>query len=97
MPFLGFLPVECFDLGTLFELSLEGKPLCLPIYVELNFFGSDINVCICGTQEWTSQNEWRLGVDLHIEDDEVNGNEEVPDFNRNVLCNSRRVTDRLVR
>ena len=94
--FLGFLPVECFDLGTLFELSSEGKPLCLPIDVELNFSGSDINVCICGTQERPSQNERHLCVDLHVEDDEINGNKEVPDFNQNVLCNSRRVTDRLV-
>ena len=96
MPFLGFLPVECFDLGTLFDLRSEGEPLRLPIDVELNFSGSDINVCICGTQEWPSQNEGRLGVDFHVEDDEINGNKEVPYFNRDVLCNSRGITDHLV-
>ena len=37
------------------------------------------------------------GVDFHVEDDEINGNKEVPDFNRNVLCNSYGVTDCLVR
>jgi len=81
----------------MFYLRSEGEPLCLPIDVELNFSGSDVNVCICGTQERPSQNERRLGVDFHVEDDEINGNKEVLDFYRDILCNSRGVTDRLVR
>ena len=95
--FLGFLPVECFDLGTLFDLRSEGEPLCPPIDIELDFSGSNINVCVYDTQEWPSQNEGRLVIDFHVEDDEINGNKEVPDFNQNVLCNSRGVTDCLVR
>ena len=95
--FSDFFPVECFDLGTLFDLRSEGEPLCLPIDIELDFSGSNINVCISGTQERPSQNEGRLGVAFQVEYDEVNGNEQVPDFNRDVLCNSRGVTDRLVR
>jgi len=55
--FLGFLPVKCLDLGTLFKFRSEGEPLCQPIDVELNFSGSDTNVCVCGTQERPSQNE----------------------------------------
>ena len=50
--FLGFLlPVDCFDLRTLFDLRLEGERLLQTIDVELNFSSSHINTCICGAQE----------------------------------------------
>ena len=95
--FSDFFPGKSADLGTLFDHRSEGEPLCLPIDIELNLFGSNINVCVCSTHERPSQNEGRLGVDFHVEDDEINKNKEVPNFYRDILYNFRGVTDRLVR
>ena len=44
----------------------------MPIDVELDYSNSRINVCGCHTQEWPSQYERDLGVDFHIENDEIN-------------------------
>jgi hypothetical protein len=95
--FLGFLPVECFDLRALFDLRSEGEYLLLPIDVEQNFSSSHIDVCICRAQEQPSQNERGLGVDFHVENDKINGNEEIPYFHRNILGNSHGATNGLVR
>ena len=96
--FLGFLlPVDCLELRTLFDLRLEGELLLLTIDVELDFSSSHIDTRVCCAQERSPQDERCLGVDLHVEDDEVDGNQEIPDFDRNVLRYSCRVTNRLVR
>jgi hypothetical protein len=47
--FLGFLLGKSSDLGTLFDLRSEDELLRLPINIELDFSGSNINVCIYGT------------------------------------------------
>ena len=70
---------------ALFDLRLEGELLLLAI---------DMGVCC--TQERPAQDERRLGVDFHVELDEVDGNKEIPDLHRDILCYSHRVADRLV-
>jgi hypothetical protein len=35
-----------------------------------------------------SQDERRLGVDFHVENDKVDGDKEIPDLDRNVLRNT---------
>ena len=76
------LPWDLFDLIALFDLRLEGELLLLAIDVELDLSGPDINVGVCCAQEQPAQDEWRLGVDFHVEYDEVDGNKEIPDFHR---------------
>jgi len=88
---------DLFDLVALFDLRFEGELLLLAIDVELDFSGPDINVGICCTQERPAQDERRLGVDFHVEHDEVDGNKEIPDFHWDILCYSRGVADRLIR
>ena len=78
--FLDFFPVENFGLGALIDLRFEGKLLLLPIDVELDFSSSHINMCVCRTQERPSQDERGLGVNFHVEDDEINGNERSSGF-----------------
>ena len=60
----------------------------LSIDVELDFSISHIDVCVCCAQERPSQDERHLGVDFHVVNDEVDGNEEIPSLDRNVLCYS---------
>ena len=91
------LPSDLFDLIALFDLRLEGELLLLTIDIELNFSSSNINMGICCTQEWPAQDERRLGIDFHVEHDEVDGNKEILDFHRDILCYSRGVADRLIR
>ena len=91
--FSDFFSVDCFDLRALFNLRLEGERLLLTIDVELNFSSSHIDTCVCGTQEWTPKDERCLGVNFHVEDDEVYGDEEIPDFHRNVFRYSRGVAN----
>ena len=67
---------------------------CLTFGLKVNFSGSHINVCIRRTQERPSQNEGRLGIDFHVEYDEVNGNEEIPDSHQDIFCYSRGIADR---
>ena len=81
----------------LFDLRFEGELLLLTINVELNLSSPDINMSVRCAQEWPTQNERRLGVDFHVEYDEVDGNIEIPDFHRDILCYSRGILDRLVR
>ena len=95
--FLDFFPVENFGLGALLDLWFEGKRLLLTIDVELDFSGSHMNTCICGAQEQPPKDERCLGVNFHVEDDEVYGNKEIPGFHQNVLRYSRGVANRLVR
>ena len=96
--FLGFLlHSDLFDLVALFDLRFEGKFLLLAIDVELDFSGPDINVGVCCTQEWPAQDERHLGIDLHVEHDEVDGNKEIPDFHRDIFCYSRGIADHLIR
>ena len=95
--FLGFfLPSDLFDLVALFDLRFEGELLPLAIDVELDFSGPDINVDVCCTQEWPAQDERRLGVDFHVEYDEVDGNEEILDSHRDILGYFRGIANRLV-
>ena len=68
----------------------------MPIDVELDFSGSDINMGICFAQEWPARDERRLGVDFHVEHDKVDGNKEVPDLLWDILYYSRGIADRLV-
>ena len=63
----------------------------MPVDVELDYSGSHINMCNCHTQEWPSQDERRLSVDFHVENDKVDGDKEIPDLDRNILCNPRGV------
>ena len=96
--FLGFLlPTDLFDLVALFDLRFEGELLLLTINVELNFSSSDIDMGVCCTQERPAQDERRRGVDFHDENDEVDGNKEIPDFHRDILCYSHGIADRLIR
>jgi len=96
--FLRFLlSIDCLNLRTLFDLRFEGERLLLTIDVELNFSSSHINTCVCGTQEWPPKNERCLGVNFHVEDDEVDGNKEILDFHRDVLCYSRGIANQLIR
>ena len=81
----------------MFDLRFEGKLLLLAINVELNLSSSDINMGICYAQEWPAQDERCLGVNFHVEYDEVDGNEEIPDFHQDIFCYSRGIADRLVR
>ena len=92
-----FFPVENFGLGALIDLRFEGKLLFLPIDVELEFSSSHINMCVCRTQERPSQDERCLGVDFHVVNDKVDGDEEIPKLHQNVLRNSYGVVNRLVR
>jgi hypothetical protein len=80
----------------LFDLRFESDLLHLSIDVELDFSGSYIDVSVCCAQEWPAQGERRLGVVFHVENDEVDRNEEIPDFDRNVLCYCRRIANCLV-
>ena len=82
---------------ALFNLRFEGELLLLAIDVELGFFGPNINMGVCCAQEWSAQDEQRLGVDFHVEYDEVDGNKEILDFHRDILCYSCGIADRLVR
>ena len=77
----------------MFDLRFEGKLLLLSIDVELDFSGSYIDVCICCALEQPAQDERRLGVEFHVENDEVDGNEEIPDLDQNVLRYSRGVAN----
>ena len=77
--------------------GFEGEPLLLAIDVELDLFGPDIDVGICCAQERPAQDERRLGVDFHVEYNEVDGNKEIPDFHRDILCYSRGIADHLIR
>ena len=96
--FLRFLlSIDCLNLRTLFDLRFEGDLLLLTIDVELDFSSSHIDTRVCCAQERPSQDERRLSVDFHVEGDKVDGNQEIPDFDRNVLRYSCRVTNRLVR
>ena len=95
--FLGFLlPSDLFDLIALFNLRFEGELLLLAIDVQLDLSSSDIDVGVCCAQEWPSQDERRLGVDFHVENDEVDGNKEIPDFHRDILYYSHGIADRLI-
>ena len=94
--FLDFFPVENFGLGALLDLWFEGKLLLLPIDVELDFSSSRINVGVCCTQERPTQDERRLGVDFHVEHDEVDGNKEILDFHRDILCYPCWIADHLI-
>ena len=89
--------MDLFDLVALFDLRFEGELLLLAIDVELDFSGSDINMGICCALEWPAQNERCLGVDFHVEYDEVDGNEEIPDFHRGIFSYSHGIADRLIR
>ena len=62
---------------ALFDLRLEGKLLLLAIDVKLDLSSSDIDVGVCCAQERPAQDEWRLGVDFHVEHDEVDMNKEI--------------------
>jgi hypothetical protein len=79
---LGFSPVECLNVGAVFNLWSKGELLRLPIDVELNLSSSHIDVCICHSQERLSQNERSLGVDFHVEHGKINGDEEISYFTR---------------
>ena len=81
---------------ALFDLRLEGELLLLAINVELDLSSSNINMGICCAQEWPAQDERCIGVDFHVEYDEVDGNEEIPDFHWNIFCYSRGVADHFV-
>ena len=95
---LGFLLLtDLFDLVSLFNLRFEGEPLLLAIDVELDLSGPDINLGVCSAQERPAQDERRLGVDFHVEYDKVDGNKEILDFHRDILCYSRGIADRLIR
>jgi hypothetical protein len=54
------------QIGALFRSWLESKPFFLSINVKFNFFGSNVNVGICDTQEGSPKNESCLHVFLHI-------------------------------
>ena len=82
---------------ALFDLQFEGELLLLAIDVELDLSGPDINMGVCCAQEWLAQDERRLGVDFHVEYDEVDGNKEIPNFHRDILCYSRGIADCLIR
>ena len=82
---------------ALFDLRFEGELLLLSIDVELDFSGPDINVGVCCAQEWSTQDERHIGVDFHVEYDELNGNKEISDFHQDILCYSRGIADRLIR
>jgi len=66
----------------LFDLRFESELLLLTINVELNLSSPDINMSVCCAQERPARNEWRLGVDFHVENEEVDGNEEIPNLDR---------------
>ena len=57
---------------------------------------TNINMGVCCTQKWPTQDELHLGVDFHVDYDKVDRNEVIPDFYQNVLCYSRGVADHLV-
>ena len=82
---------------ALFDLRLEGELLLQAIDVKLDLSSSDIDVGVCCAQERPAQDEWCLGVDFHVEYDEVDGNKEILDFHRDILCYSRKIVDRLIR
>ena len=83
--------MDLFDLLVLFDLQFEGELLLLAIDVKLNLSSSNINMGVCCAQEWPAQDERRLGVDFHVEHDEVDGNNEIPDFHRDILRYSRAI------
>ena len=81
----------------MFDLRLESECLLLTIDVELDFSGSHINVSIRRAQERPPQDERGPGVDFHVENDEIDKDEEILYFHRNVLRDPRGIVDRLIR
>ena len=63
--------MDLLDLFALFDLRFEGELLLLAINVELNLSSPNNNMSVCCAQEWPAQDERRLGVDFHVEHDEV--------------------------
>ena len=92
--FFRWISLTCEHCST---FGLKANFLLLAINVELNFSSSNNNMGVCCAQEWPAQDERRLGVDFHVEYDEVDGNEEIPNFHRDILCYSRGIADRLIR
>ena len=66
----------------MFDLRFESELILLSIDVELDFSDSYIDVCICYAQERPTQDERHLGVDFHVENDEVDSNEEILNLDR---------------
>jgi hypothetical protein len=76
----------------LLHLWSKGESFFLVVDVKADFSGSYINVSIGGTQEG-----WHPCIDIHVNNDEIHGYEEIPNSHLNVLRYPCRVADQLIR
>lgn len=72
--------IEYSYLRALLYSWLEGKLFFLVVNVEIDLASSHIYACIGGAQEWPPQYERSLHVNLHVEEHEIHGNKEIPNF-----------------
>jgi len=62
----------------LFKLGLEVEFLLGPVDGEFDLSGSDINICIGGTEEWSFEDKWYFLVYVHVEYHEIHGDDKIP-------------------
>ena len=84
------------DHWALLNFWLEVEFLLGPIDGELNFFGSNINMCLDSAEEWSPKDEGNLLVNFHVKNYEIYKNEEIMYLDTDVLRYSHWMANRLI-
>jgi len=74
---------------ALLNFWLQVEFLLGPIDGELNFFGSNINMCLGSAKEWSPKDEGALLVNFHVKNYEIHRNEKITYLDRDVVSYTR--------